>query len=387
MELKQIYEFIDDCQEQMFTLWENLVELESESADVDGVNEIARHIDTYCSAMGLNTRKYIFEEAGSSLVAFNKKQKLPGIALLAHMDTVHKKGSFGEKTFSIKEGKAYGPGVYDCKGGIVIAILVMKALQFAGYNGRQVKLVLSGDEEVAHALSKGMGKNVYQEEVNDCCCAFNCESALLSEDIITARKGGGVFQFTVTGVESHAGNEPLRGASAVLEAAKKIIQIHEKSNPDKVLYNCGKVHSENGVNIIAGQCTFDVGIRFQTNDEYHEAVKFLQGIASEALDERTHTEMVENAVFSAMEKTEKTDALFELYATKVEALTGKKIKEVSVGGCSDAAYVSQMNIPVLCGVGAIGAFNHSKEEYALTDSIASQAKKIVATILSLKEDF
>lgn len=104
------------------------------------------------------------------------------------MDTVHKPGSFGDDLFRRDGEYVYGPGAYDCKGGIAIAVLVMKALMAFGYDKRQLKLILSGDEEVAHSLSGGKGIDVYTEEIAGCAAAFNCESGLLNGDVVTRRK-------------------------------------------------------------------------------------------------------------------------------------------------------------------------------------------------------
>lgn len=387
MNKQQIYDYIDSQKDSMMLLWENIVRLESPSADLQGVKEVAAHLDTYLTAMGLNTRKYIFESAGPSLAAFTPSRSLPPVVLMAHMDTVHKKGSFGDKLF-VRDGEyVYGPGVYDCKGGIVIAFLVLKALAYAGYDKRQIRLILSGDEEVAHSLSNQKGCEVYAEEAAGAAAAFNCESGLLNGDIVTQRKGGAVVKVTVHGVSAHAGNNPRAGASAIVEAARKILEIEAHSDPDGTSFNCGQITGGTGSNVVADRCEFMLGIRFLSNEEYEKALQFLEELLSRSSDPRIHSEFQVQAVFKAMEPTEKTDALMKVYSDACEELGLDRPGSVLSGGCSDSAYISMQKIPVLCATGVRGSDNHSPKERAVEASILERAKILTTAILNLPDDF
>lgn len=387
MNMTNIYNFIDSQEEQAMKLWENLVRIESWSQDVGRVNQVAAHLDTYFSAMGLNTRKYIFENAGSSLAAFNRPAKLPGIALLAHMDTVHKPGSFGDDLFRRDGEYVYGPGAYDCKGGIAIAVLVMKALMAFGYDKRQLKLILSGDEEVAHSLSGGKGIDVYTEEIAGCAAAFNCESGLLNGDVVTRRKGGGIFKIQIHGVSAHSGRNPQDGANAIREAASKIMAIEALTDYEGTTFNCGRIQGGTSANVVPDYCEFLVSIRFQTNADCDEAIKKLQQICDHNEDSRISSEMSVTAMFRAMEYTPKTNQLFDIYSKACESLGYPAPAAIYSGGCSDSAYIAMEGIPVLCGVGVRGSDNHSPKERAVAASICEQAKKIVTAILMLDDDF
>ena len=385
MNKQDLYDYIDTQQESIYELWKNLVSIESQSQNVDGVNQMASHLDTYCSALGLNTRKYIFEHAGASLVAFTRKTEKESVALMAHMDTVHPAGAFGTELFREDGTYVYGPGVYDCKGGIVIALLVMRTLVHAGYDKRQLKLILSGDEEVAHSLSGGKAIEVYTQEVKDCAAAFNCESAPLNGDVVTQRKGGTVVKITVKGVAAHAGAAPEKGASAIREAADKILAIEALTDFTGTTFNCGKISGGTGSNVIADYCEFVVGIRFKNNADCQKAIKQLEEICAVKKDERTTTIMEPQSTFMAMEKTPGTDALFATYADACTELGIDRPNALYAGGCSDAAYVAMEGVPVLCGVGVRGSDNHSPKERALKSSICEQAKKLVTAIVNLDE--
>ncbi len=386
-DIQAICDYIDSREQSMIQLWEQMVRIESPSADRAEVNRLAAHLDTYLDAMGLWRKKVAFDRAGSTLVAQTERGELPGVALMAHMDTVHPVGRFGDNVFRRDGDNIYGPGVYDCKGGIAVAILVIATLQRFGYRKRQLRLILSGDEEVAHALSQGGGCQVYTDAAAGCAAAFNCESGLLSGDVVYRRKGGGIVTVTVHGVSAHAGKEPEKGASAIREAARKILNIEELSDPNRVLYNCGVIKGGTTSNAIPDRCEFSVGLRFPTNQDLEDALKTLQAICDDNADPRVHTEMEMKTVFKAMEPVAGTEQLLQLYQDSCERLGFSRPQPVYSGGCSDAAYISMLGIPVLCGVGVRGDASHTANEYAVASSLTEQAKKIVLTILSMPDDF
>ncbi|MCD8077526.1 MAG: M20/M25/M40 family metallo-hydrolase [Lachnospiraceae bacterium] len=381
--VQEICEYIDAQQDSIMQLWEQMVLIESPSADREAVNRLAAHLDTYLDAMGLQRKKISFEEAGSSLVAMTEEGELPPIALMAHMDTVHPVGRFGEHVFRREGDCIYGPGVYDCKGGIAVAILVIRTLRHFGYRQRQLRLILSGDEEVAHGLSRGEGCQVYADAAAGCAAAFNCESGMLNGDVVYRRKGGAIVTIAVHGISAHAGREPEKGASAIREAARKILKIEELSDAKKVMFNCGIVRGGTTSNAIPDLCDFTVGLRFPTNQDLDEALRTLQAICDDNADPRIHSEMTLKTVFKAMEPVPGTEALLHVYQDACEQLGMSRPQPVYSSGCSDAAYVTMLGIPVLCGVGVRGSDNHSMKEYAVASSLTEQVKKLVLTILSL----
>lgn len=192
---------------------------------------------------------------------------------------------------------------------------------------------------------------------------------------------------TVYGVSAHAGKEPEKGASAIRAAARKILKIEELSDPDRVLYNCGVIKGGTTSNAIPDRCEFTVGLRFPTNQDLEDALKALQAICDDDPDPRIHAEMEMKTVFKAMEPVAGTGQLLQLYQDSCERLGFSRPQPVYSGGCSDAAYISMLGIPVLCGVGVRGDASHTANECAVASSLTEQAKKIVLTILSMPDDF
>ena len=392
MEKEAVCRLIDELEPQMLALWEHLTRWETPSADKERIDGLAAHLDTYFSAMGLASRIYKFERAGASIAACTEPGSLPPVVFSGHMDTVHPAGSFGSRLFerdAAEPDKVYGPGIYDCKGGLAAAVLAVRALQQAGYKKRQLKLVFVGDEEVAHELSGGRTVDVFKKECSGAACAFNCESALLSGGVVTGRKGGGTVRIAVHGVSAHSGRDPQLGASAIAEAARKIVRIEALNAADYsgVLYNCGVVHGGTGSNVIPAFCQFDVGLRFKSSGECEAALNKLRQICEDNKDKRVHAELQVAGMYQAMEKTAKTDELLWLYRSACRSLGYDEPEELYSGGCSDASFISQLGVPVLCCTGVRGALNHTLQEYALASSMAEQAKKMAAAVLSLPDDF
>ncbi len=388
MDIAGLYEYIDRITPQAQALWKHLAEIESPSYCKEGIDRIVAHLDTYAGALGMTTRKYEYEKAGSGLAAETEAGKLPAVALMAHMDTVHKLGSFPGGLFRIEGDAVHGPGVYDCKGGIAVAFLAAQALQRAGYQKRQIRILLIGDEEVAHSFSNGKSVELYEREIPGCCCAFNCESGLLNGDVYVERKGGGIAEIAVRGVEAHAGNAPQQGASAIAEAARKIEKIEALSDWESgKLYNCGLISGGTGANVIPADCRFQVGLRFVANRDYDEEMENLRTICASNRDARVSAEVSVKGLFRAMEKTPKTPELLRIYQEACRDMGLRIPRGLRANGCSDASFVAMQGVPVLCGVGVRGEFNHTLKEYALLSSLPEQAKIICTAILNLPDDF
>lgn len=386
-QLDQALAYLDQCREEMLFLWETLVRMESPSADPEAIDRLASHLDTYCRALGMETEKFRPEGAGTCLAAATPARALPPILLLGHMDTVHPVGSFPGGPFTRRDGCVYGPGVHDCKGGLVMALYVIRALQHIGYDRRQLRLALVSDEETAHTLSQGQTVDFLRREAQGCGAAFTFESGLPDGSVVTRRKGGGIVQLQVRGIASHAGTAPEQGASAVREAARKVVAIEDLTDFSRVTFNCGLIRGGSSVNVVPDRCEVSVALRFHTNRDRDEALSALQSICGRVETPGTQCTLSPLAGFPAMEETDRTAALFALYRDTSTALGLGTPESVYSAGCSDSAYTTSMGIPTLCALGVLGQGQHSPDEHAFADSLLPQAKRLAAAILALPDDF
>lgn len=386
-QLENALHYLDQYHDEMLFLWETLVKMESPSADPAAIDLLASHLDTYCRALGMETEKLRPEGAGACLAAWTAPQALPPVLLLGHMDTVHPIGSFPDGPWRVEGDTVYGPGVHDCKGGLVIALYVIRALQHAGYDRRQLKLVTVSDEETGHSLSRMAAVDFLESHAKGCGAAFTFESGLPDGTLVTRRKGGGVIRLDVEGIASHCGTAPEKGASAIREAARKIVAIEDLTDFDHVTFNCGKISGGTSVNTIPAACGVDICIRFHSNQERDAAMEKVRAICNKVETPNTRCTLGPLMGFHAMEELPRTAELVKVYGDASEALGLGRPGTVGTAGCSDSAYTTSMGIPTLCAVGVLGEGQHSPNEHASISSLLSQAKRLTAAILALPDSF
>ena len=386
-QLENALHYLDQYHDEMLFLWETLVKMESPSADPAAIDLLASHLDTYCRALGMETEKLRPEGAGACLAAWTAPQALPPVLLLGHMDTVHPVGSFPGGPWRVEGDYVYGPGVHDCKGGLVIALYVIRALQHAGYDRRQLKLVTVSDEETGHSLSRMAAVDFLESHARGCGAAFTFESGLPDGTLVTRRKGGGVIRLDVEGIASHCGTAPEKGASAIREAARKIVAIEDLTDFDHVTFNCGKISGGTSVNTIPASCGVDICIRFHSNQERDAAMEKVRAICDKVETPHTRCTLGPLMGFPAMEELPRTAELVKIYGDASEALGLGRPGTVGTAGCSDSAYTTSMGIPTLCAVGVLGEGQHSPHEHASISSLLSQAKRLTAAILALPDSF
>lgn len=382
---EKAFAFIDSKKEDMLALWEKLVNTESGSYDVEGVDKVADIVKKELEQAGAKARLVEFEKAGNMAVGEFAGGDKPAALLMGHMDTVFRAGEIKERPFTIKDGKAYGPGALDMKGGIVAAIFAAKALQSVGFAERPVKLAFAGDEEIAHPNSNAA--DVFMDIAKGCAAAFNCETGFVDNSVVVGRKGTATFKVAVTGVSSHAGNDPKRGRSAILEMAHKIIDIQNLTNWDReYTFNVGTIKGGTVFNAVPGYCEVEVDIRYVDPSIVPELKELVEKVVAKTYIEGTTTELIDFKVgLQAMQTTEGVQKLFDLLVKVSEAEGFGTPKAIKSGGGSDSAYTVMAGTPTVCSMGVKGANNHSKEEYAVVDTLFERAKLLVAMIMRLDE--
>lgn len=161
--------------------------METISQDKKALGELADYIQHYALEEGFTVLRTPFGKCGDFLTIDMNEGKEKGYHYFAHMDTVHEKGKFGYPPVRIEENRMFGPGVIDCKGGIAVALLVMKTLKMIGYK-KHLRLILTSDEEISNALSGEMELQFIQNMASGFQGAFNCEVSREGE-VVVSRKG------------------------------------------------------------------------------------------------------------------------------------------------------------------------------------------------------
>lgn len=382
---QRAFDFIDQHRDEMLALWSELVSIESGSADKDGVDRVADKIKSVLDSEGAQTRIVEFDKAGNMLVSnCGVQSQAAPVVLLGHMDTVFPKGTLAQRPFLIEGGKAYGPGVLDMKGGIVILLYAVKALRAAGYACRPLKVILAGDEEVAHQDSNAA--ELIKQEAAGAIAAFNFETGFIDDRIVVGRKGGRTYTMEAFGVAAHTGNNPKAGRSAVLELAHKAIDVHALTDWETgTNFSVGTFHGGTVSNSTPDYAKMEIDVRCVSEEAALIVERQLQEIAAKTYIDGTRTVLSGGIGFMPMETTPAVLKLFEVVAAVSLENGFGTLTSMSSGGASDSANSVLAGVPTVCSMGVKGENNHSPKEYALVESLYERAKLAAACVLKLDE--
>ena len=379
---EDVFAYIDDHKAQMMDLWQDLVNQDSPASYREGVDLVAKRVFKELEEAGASTR---WDEEGKALIAEIPGDSRAPVLLLGHIDTVFPVGEAARRPFTVEGSRVTGPGALDMKGGVAVMLSALKALHSAGFSGRPLKVILVSDEEIAHNGSKATV--MLQREARGCAACFNCETGYEDNSLVIGRKGGVVFKAAVHGIAAHAGNNPRQGRSAIWEMAKKIDDIQNMTDWDKgITFNVGTIKGGTVSNAIPGYCEVEGDIRFQDPDISPFVKEELLKVLNHTYMEGTKTELLlYHEGMLPMKMTEENRKLFEL-VKKTGEENGIPVSEGKlVGGGSDSGYVVYAGVPTVCAMGVKGRFNHTRDEYALKDSLFERAKLLGAVILKMNE--
>ena len=378
----QLFDKVDQNREAMVDTWKLLVDRDCGSGNKAGVDGVGRDVKDFLEKCGFKVWFHEYEKAGNMLVAEYGDASKPFIVLTGHMDTVFGDGTAAARPFTIKDGKVTGPGVLDMKGGVTILLYAVRFLLEAGYNRYRIKIILAGDEEVAHGNSTASAD--YEKEAKGTVMGFNLETGCVDNSVVIERKGVAQYLFEVDGVGAHAGNNPEDGRSAVEELAHKILDIQAETDwQEGTTVNCGVIAGGTVANAVPEHAWVKVDVRFKTTAGMERIEKAFQKIAKKQYVESTTTCCKKLVVFPPMERLESSEKLFERAEAIAEKYGFPKAKAIAVGGGSDSAHLTACGIPTLCALGVRGQFNHTEREWAEEESLFERTKLLMALLSEL----
>ncbi|MBQ8432587.1 MAG: M20/M25/M40 family metallo-hydrolase [Clostridia bacterium] len=384
MKCEKIFAEIDALNDSYIKVWEDVCNIESPTKYKAGVDAVGKYFADLAKERGWDVE--IFEQPISGnvvCVTMNPNAKGSPICLSGHMDTVHPVGAFGTPAVKIDGEKIYGPGVTDCKGGIVAGFLAMDALSRCGFVSRPIRMLLQSDEEVSSIPSNKATIGYICEKAKDSIAFLNLEGHTHGE-VCVQRKGIATFTFAVSGVEAHSSNCATAGANAIAEAAHKILELEKLKDDEGLTCNCGLIQGGTVVNTVPGYCEFKANVRFATQEQLDWVKAYMQQVADTVYIKGCSTKVTVSSCRLAMERVERNLELVEkmnraFSANGLSALTPAMRK-----GGSDAADVTAYGIPCVDSVGAEGGKIHSPEEFAYLASLAASAKRIAAVAVELE---
>ena len=378
-DVNAVFREIEKDEAKYIKFWEDICNIETVSSDKPALDELVDFIQAFAAEEGFSVRRTPFEKCGDFLTIDINEGAEKGYMFLAHMDTVHVKGKFGYPPVKIDGNKMIGPGVIDCKGGIAVALLVMKSLKTLGYD-KHLRLILTSDEEISNSLGGQKELDFIKDEATGFKGAFNCEVARDGE-VVVSRKGIMRIRIHITGKPSHAGIDYFAGVSAIREAAYKIIELETKSQEGATTYNCGIIQGGDMFNIVPAKCTMSVDVRINSVEDMEAAYKVVQEVTEKSFVEGSKAELELVSRRMPMMRTKETNELFEKLRQVSLANGLGDLVPIESGGGSDSAYTQLAGVPSVCAVGTCGDYCHTVNEYAEIDSLVKRAKLLAATTI------
>lgn len=357
--------FLDENRTRIYSLLDELVRIQSGSRNKPGVDRVADRIRREMESDGFDCDIIAQSDLGNHLIARMRPaagDALP-ILITGHTDTVFPEDT-GFNFYKEDDSRCYGPGVADMKGGLVVGIFALKALAHAGIRV-PVTFVFNSDEEIGSPSSR----DLILEEAKKSRAAFVLEAGGLNHEIVTGRKGNFSARISVEGEAGHAAFAGRDKASAVLELARKTIAIEALNQPDKgISANVGTVTGGIGPNTVAQHARAALDFRFLTDRDRTGLETRLRDIVKDNTVPRTTAGIEIVSQRPAMPQTEANQSLFHQIAGIGKELNIPVVPELRQG-VSDANIIALAGIPVIDGLGPMGAKDHSADEYIIKDSL------------------
>jgi glutamate carboxypeptidase len=350
-------------QEEMVDTLRRLVEAESFSSDPGGLERCALVIEEVCrDVLGS------VPESDGHVLIWRRPGDRP-VLVLCHYDTVWPTDTIAHFPFTLEDGIARGPGVFDMKGGIVQGLFAIAASE------APVTLLLTHDEEVGSPESRA----VIEREAPGSRAALVLEPSSQDGAVKVARKGVAHWEVRAKGRAAHAGLEPERGINAAVEIARQIERIQGFADPEAgTTVTVTMVRAGSAENVVAEEAWARVDARMWSVEEVERLGRAFASL--EPTVPGTHLSVSGGLNRGPMERSA-TAALLERLAG-----LGYDLPTAEVGGGSDGSFTAALGIPTLDGLGAVGGGAHARDEHAVVDEMPRRAEMVARLLDDLAAD-
>jgi glutamate carboxypeptidase len=363
---------------QMLATLRRFVEAESPSLDKAAADNCCGVIAEEWRKPGLRVERIAQKHRGDHLrIAYwpNKTRPTGQLLVLGHYDTVYSCGTLRKMPFRVAAGKAYGPGIFDMKAGIVQAFYALQALQETNADlHKRLVLLWTSDEEIGSESSR----KLIEAEARRSDAVFVLEPSFGPRGLLkTARKGVGTAELTVRGRASHAGLAPQEGINAIHELARQLSRI-EKWNDFRrgITINAGIVEGGTRTNVIPerARAVLDLrALRVSDMRSLEDRLRDLRPFQSGARLEVT-------GGFDRPPLEHKMSASLFARAQLLAKQMNLPLGECTVGGGSDGNFTAALGVPTLDGLGAVGDGAHSSHEHIVINTMPARAALLAALL-------
>ncbi len=287
-DVQLFYEYLKSNEDVMLTELGRYVTAESGSREKAGVDRVGHLVSDAFTALGFEIERIPEEGCGDHLVARRSGSGRGRALALIHLDTTWPGGSLEQNPFRVEDGKAYGPGIRDMKGGWVVLLGALRALRDAGWDGlEKMTVFMTGDEE----LGSPRGRQWIEKEAREADWALVMEPARDNGSMVVSRGMVGAVYFEVLGVAIHATSRHL-GASAIVEAAHKILALEALTDVDNgMLVTVGLIEGGTARQILPDKVTMSIDLRAPDVKSAEDLVRRVREIAHQTTVEGTRTIM------------------------------------------------------------------------------------------------
>jgi len=356
------------------------VEIESPTTDAAAVNRMADRVQQDFSAIGARVERIAGRDGFGDhlLVTSPWGDDGPGILVLSHLDTVHGIGTLATKLpFRVDGDVAYGPGIYDMKGGAHLAFAAMRHLVRMGRTTRlPIRHLLVSEEEVGSPTSR----EIIEREARRARYVLVTEPAREGGRVVTARKGTARFELRVHGVSAHSGARHQDGRSAIKELARQILELEGMTDyATGVTVNVGVIAGGTRANVVAAEARAEIDMRVP-NPELGEAA-VARVLALQPFDPDVTLQVSGGLNRPGYEKSPEIAALFET-AKALAAGIGFELQDLKTGGGSDGNFTAAI-APTLDGLGVDGKGGHTDYEQLYVSSLVPRARLLLGLFETL----
>jgi len=346
---------------------ETLVNIDSGTGQVAGIEEIVGYLKYWLAELDFTVELHSMNHYGPNLVARRQGLGTKRVLLVGHIDTVYNAGAAQSHPFTLRDGRAYGPGVSDMKSGVLMGIYATRALIEAGFEDYgELVMLWNSDEEVGSPESRPLT----QEMARQADVGLVLEPSCSLNQVTVARKGADKYILDITGVAAHSGVEPHKGRSAVLELAHKIVAIYNlHALFPNVTFNVTRLSSNERLNIVPDHAGCWLTVRAFNKEILDAVTPALEQIVLNCSVPDTRATLVRDPGRRPYETTAEIRRLFSLAHEEGEAL-GLHLEGIMQGGVSDANGLMEAGLPTLDGLGLAGYGEHNLDlEHIPLDAI------------------
>lgn len=362
----QILDYMRARQADFETTLRTIVETESPSLDKQATDKLVDFLAGKLAELGCEVTRIEQSTYGDHLLARYWPQHLgPApegqLLILCHIDTVWPTGETARRPFRIENGKAYGPGVEDMKGGVVQALMALQAFNDLGLRpARPVVLLFNTDEEVGSPTSRPH----IEAAARNSDAVFVLEPAVSTDGMIkTFRKGVGMFKIRVEGRAAHAGADHQRGVNAIEELARQVLTIQGMTDyAAGTTLNVGVISGGSRSNVVPALAEASVDCRVSSMAEGDRVSKAM--LALKPVNPAAKLTVSGALNRPPMERTPAIVAMFER-AKAIAAEMSFPLGEAGTGGGSDGNFTAALGVPTLDGMGAVGDGGHAVDEFLI----------------------